>query len=916
MNLFKLLYSAGITILYCLSASLSIATDGGGVDARPVHEELIQSEPQKTVTVVFRVTNRSDEERELIAHTEFPDRWYSIIEEFPFRLDAQRSDIRLVSFFIPQSTMAGKYTVTYYVSDRNSPAVGDFHTIHLIVKPVVRVVARLLEAPERVIAGDEYHCTFSIENASNVENHVTLSVKSGEDIPFTLETSELVLEPGESKQVPVNVVTDESLRRRLSHRLELTARLVGNGEMTVKARSFVEILPRITGMDEIYNKIPVQFTLRSKFEDDAFDLQAEFAGKGTLDEENARRIEFLLRGVDIRGRSGLGERDEYYFNFLSSDFDLFLGDKSYRLSPLTEYFRYGRGIESALDIHPFRIGGYAFETRWTEPGEREIAGYVDFSLRDTHQVGFNFLHKEGEEEEGDIYSLETSIEPMESIDVDIEYALGRIDGKARAGAGMVEVDGHHERVSYNARLIQAAPDYPGYYRNRRYISGFVILPIHDRASLSSGYRQEKVNLDLDPDYGGALMEHFCNLGLYYRFTGGTSVNLGARYRTRRDRLPDPQFDYRKGTGVVTVAHSFNKLSFNTSVETGTVDDRSSDTRTTAGRCRFSTSFRPTERQVYSGYVDYSTDRRGIEAEEGTIFAGVNSSLRLRERAFFNFGYQSRDNTTGVSRRTENARMQWTYRFLHGGEVSVTGYYSATHPSDRKGEHAWMLEYMLPFGLPVTKKRDIGRVTGQVYDEETRRPIEGVVLRIGRATAITDRDGYFLFPALKPGTHYLTMNTNEIGPGLMTVQKIPMELSVRGGRETGVRVGIIRAAVISGKMRIYRQNGDRWAFWGNQKNGPGPGEGLANIPVEIGNGTETKRRITDGEGNFEFETLLPGEWTLTFQKDRLPEYYYVEKDISSITLQPAERKILLIEVLAKKRTINGISDGGVLIEEVR
>jgi len=150
-----------------------------GVQVRISGQELFETEPKNVVTTTFEVTNTSDENLEFISEVRLPKGWKLIIPSFPFRLAPNGTEIRLVSFFIPQTALAGKYEIIYRVSSVKYPSISDFARIFVKVLPVTKLQAEFLQAPESVIAGEPYEAIFSVINASNTENRVVIKVQSG-----------------------------------------------------------------------------------------------------------------------------------------------------------------------------------------------------------------------------------------------------------------------------------------------------------------------------------------------------------------------------------------------------------------------------------------------------------------------------------------------------------------------------------------------------------------------------------------------------------------------------------------------------------------------------------------------------------------------------------------------------------------
>jgi len=160
--------------------------------------------------------------------------------------------------------------------------------------------------------------------------------------------------------------------------------------------------------------------------------------------------------------------------------------------------------------------------------------------------------------------------------------------------------------------------------------------------------------------------------------------------------------------------------------------------------------------------------------------------------------------------------------------------------------------------------------------------------------------------------------------------------VKDGKEIEVKLGVVRSASLSGKIVVYgllnndnftnedANNGQCYVIGdGNKGNGNSNHSdeeelielyGLANILVELTNGSETQRCITDRNGHFRFEDLCPNKWILKVFDHNLPSHHYLKEDTFEFELKPGDKKEMLIEVLPKKRTIRIIEQGEIILEE--
>jgi hypothetical protein len=382
----------------CILISASARSEERAVQVNPAGADTLQTKPRQIVTAAFQVANVGKQRREYLAHVELPRGWQLVTQESPFQLAPGETDLRLVTFFPPSTAPADTYRITYSVEDRAAPSIRDSRAITVVVLPVAGLKASLLQAPQYVVAGEEYEATFQIINEGNSPSTVAVKVESSDEFPVKVDAEPVQLGPGDSARLTASVKTDPEIRRELSHRLRFTATAPGpeDQEVSASARSFVDVIPKVTGVEDPFHRLPVMARLRGLTESNQRDeqgLQAEVAGSGTLDEEGTKHIDFLFRGPDLEKKSFLGERDEYRLSYETEKYGIHLGDRPYSLSPLTESFEYGRGVEGNLNLGKVGLGAYRQESRWLDPKEEQTAAHVNYRVHENYQFGLNYLKK-------------------------------------------------------------------------------------------------------------------------------------------------------------------------------------------------------------------------------------------------------------------------------------------------------------------------------------------------------------------------------------------------------------------------------------------------------------------------------------------------------------------------------------------
>ena len=227
----------------------------------------------------------------------------------------------------------------------------------------------------------------------------------------------------------------------------------------------------------------------------------------------------------------------------------------------------------------------------------------------------------------------------------------------------------------------------------------------------------------------------------------------------------------------------------------------------------------------------------------------------------------------------------------------------------------------------------------MYDIEhpQQKSIPDAIISVNGATAVTDKKGNFKFPSLKPGTYHIRVDQEAIGFNRVTVQKTPLEITVQGGIETEINFGVVRSATLKGRVAVFASKAEGENNYDNESSPEGKdhdnpsGElvieasgrtagskmvedyALAGILVEMKSESGIHRRVTDKKGQFLFEDLRPGNWTLTVYENNLPEYHYLEQDTFDLHLKPGSEGELLVKVLPQMRSINIIDAGELSIE---
>ncbi len=228
--------------------------------------------------------------------------------------------------------------------------------------------------------------------------------------------------------------------------------------------------------------------------------------------------------------------------------------------------------------------------------------------------------------------------------------------------------------------------------------------------------------------------------------------------------------------------------------------------------------------------------------------------------------------------------------------------------------------------------------GRIFDAE--KPggpgIGRAIVKANDATAATDANGQFQFSDIPPGTYRVSLDRRSIGLDRVVTSKMPAIVEVKEGQTAEVQLAVTRSSEIDGKISVYviRASGAGPAenpedtFSGGSTvglvaAGPKAGEdalvesgSLPDVLVEISDGSETLRTLTDAKGDYSFEGIRPGNWKLKVYDNNLPAFHRIENGQRSLALNPGDKKTVDIKVLPMARAMKVIDQGTIELSTER
>ncbi|HDQ44240.1 MAG TPA: hypothetical protein ENN17_01910, partial [bacterium] len=924
-----------LACIFLFSSAVGLTGAEKGVEVRPADDHWINTASKQIASAAFRIRNLTEVETEFEPELSLPTGWRPVVDELPFTMGPDASEVRIVSFQIPASAAAGQYTVTYRVASRRDPSVQDEFGIGVHVMAVRDFRVRLLNPPDHAFAGDTSAVQFMIENGSNVTDTLRIRFEINAKWTAWTDAETVVLRPGEHRIVTARIAVPVSVTRESRQTLRLSGFSPADPELPVLRQTHtLRIIPRDPVREDLHHRLPVDVGVKllGNWENGRFahDYQIDIHARGALDEAGKQKAAFRYRAPDMYDTSPLGQRDEIFARFENDRFLVFAGDGRYTLSTLTEKQRYGRGAEVGFTLNNWIGGGMAYRDRWTQDRSRVGAGYLGYRVTDTWLVKTHFMSKERRGRTAVLASIAASGQPFVNTTVELEAATGRREDEDSKNAYHAKIRGRTERFQYHAELIKTDNGFPGYYSTLDMGMAGLTWKLNDRVQFFIQSRQSSdYYLLLDGRYA-EVRGRYTSAMIQYRMSRSASLRLGGINVSRTDRQPEPKFDYADHTGRFEMNAGFHDFSIHARTEMGRTQNRLTGLDALTQRYLLSLRYQPSSRASVNVNAGYDESRRVLDRRSTVVSLGLTADWQFTSVSKLTLRMQNATSPDQIYTDRDMFDLTLTHRFPNRHWIELRARHTLLRGTEDTRDAALLAEYHVPVGVPIRRKANIGSLSGRVIDAETGMPAENIWLRINGATAVTNKEGIFRFSALTAKTYYLSLDRSNIGLNRIATQKMPMQIDIAGGVEQQIHLSLVQAARLSGRIVVYRvvnDSSDHFsasrmdqhldAYYvsgsGNGANGNGNGKngtaavtngkvklvedyGLSNTLVTLSRDDEEFRLLTGPDGAFVFDGLRPGTWLIRFGESTLPEYHQYKQKEFLVTLEAGEIRDLNAEVM--------------------
>ncbi len=865
---------------------------GSGIRVENVSPPFIEAEPHNIISATFRVTNLTDTERELNADVNLPAGWHLVTPVPPFRLVPFEEKYVFVAVSIPRGVMAGLFEVSVDVTTTGFFGISDHASIMVSLLAVAEIELHAVPGRVSALAGDTYAQNFILTNNSNAASRFEIKTESDKPWNITTVPESFTLKPGEAREIIVTTRTPSDIPREDQHRLTLIADALDldHGTVSAKARAATIIYPSSLQGD-LYYSLPGTASILIASNDDN-DIGAQLIIDMQGDLGNGRYGEFHLTQPyysDWRGWRFLQE-DTILMRYINGDKGYFsLGDETLSITPLTELYFYGRGLDFEIAAGDFNFRGFASKRRSAYRPEQIFGAQVSTRAgEDTELTLTAYTRKEVDVNPADgtsgresmTWSFAAASEPADGVSLEAEYGISNSDigdgrGCQSEDAYRVSADISADKFVFDGELVHASDGFPGYWQGTDLARAYASYNICDKLSVYGSWSDRKWSIAGNPALPHPEQR---NAEFGFNWLAGDLGRITAyRYESRR-----------RDTNLFSYDEERDKFSFQLSKQLG-------DFSLTA-RAGFGTSYDKLT-GAEDDFEQYQVMFTLLGLNDSVLTGGYNwdfeesafgSTTRSTDQMWLNADVRLSGNTSLDARFSSidipnQPKVNWLKtRIEHElGGGKLLQFMSQWHNGAVADTLELAVKVTFPIAIPIPILPRSGRVEGHVcLISDEPRPIPDVVVVIGTEKVATDENGHFVFPSLAEGQYELTFERATLDLDLVPSIAMPVIIDVDAGKTILVDVPIVESAAISGQVSLLIE--------------PRPKSTKAETVAEgkrvllvLENDGERFERYADNDGGFVFSDLRPGHYKLFLANAEMPIFHELSPGEYEFDLAPGD-----------------------------
>lgn len=886
--------------IWAALVTLFITTGAANAQVTQVLSNLPEGEilPGKTQTIVLNLTNQTNDTLDLRLDLDIPKPLRALIFNKKVTLMPNKSQPILVPISIPRATTSGNYALTFGVT-LNGKRITSQKTTFAIAK-ITDVKVELIEYPSYARSIDTIRARFMIMNNGNSTEVLTLVSKNG------------IIKAKNSQAIPADstifidmwILNDPKTYEVEDQLIDLFCNIADINQ-SVGDQEIIKVYPARTVKVDPFFRYPINvnasyFTQNTNGEYYNSILQYQISGKGPLDVDKVHNLNFAYRGPGAVRITRIGNFSQKFVHYNSRKTNVFIGEKTYGLSELTENFRFGTGIEFNTTIqNKVSFGGYYNRPIFQPEIREQFGSFIAFHTPKQYKFRINSLNN---------YLREGQTINLTSFQVDLtNYTDWRFNAEVsrsfsegedgNAAAYNTNININKFRISSNG--LYADKNFKGYYNNSLNL-GLNASYSFEKISFQVNGNYSNSNPNLDTVFSVAPISFFMSTGFLSRISKAFDIQFLGVYREKTDRLASKNFDYTEKRLRLTMGFKRGKFSSRFLTEAGnTTNKLAVGNETSFGYdAQLQLSYRPRPNFWLSSFSQYLNNNRFSTETERYLLYGVDANIRYGKKFTMTCEFQNNFLIEDLYNDRNLLNFKMGYEITPKQTIQATANYGILHQAPVRRDWFLSANYNLRLGVPMVRTMALGSLEGRLVNGGVNS-VDNVVLMLDGQLITTNSDGSFSFNNVRPGVHQLYIDRATIGVRDLPDQKLPLEVEVFAEKTTKVSITMTRSAKVTGKITMEKVRMTQ-SSKGELK--------FPSIIVEASMGDESLLTRADADGNFVFGSLRPGTWKIRMVPTYWKDDFVIKTPYIQLDLEAGQDETVDMTITPKVRQIQFFNQG--------
>ncbi|CAA7197574.1 COG1470 family protein [Chryseobacterium potabilaquae] len=863
-------------------------------------------QPGTSTSISFTLENITSDVKiyDIFITSSSPD-IFPILNKNELELAPQEKTAYIIPLRISAEAAEGIYSVTLKGIEKNKKD-GFIKTSQIVISAHRKITLTSIDFPEFIKAGEIIKTSFLLKNDGNVNESLILESKNG----YIEENPIQILSPGESKMIQVNKITDSNLGKNEYQNINLSVYNIDNPNEIQSVYTSTKVISIKPSEDDVYHRLPVFTSLsyigmqdKGSFKDG---FQGEIYGKGSLDKNNKSLIEFRAISKNPVEFNSFTQYEEYFINFKHDNIYFHLGDKNYSASFLTEFSRYGRGVELRYDLKKMSFGGFYNHPRFFKDIKDEFNVYSKYLLGNQSEISVGYLYKIPRLKE-DSFSftnmrldsnahlpyLTGKFNISKNIEISGEVSYSKTN-KTNGTGYMAQTFLKFEKINGNLTYIKTSPEFSGYFSNTRTFNGNIQYRITNNINIFTNYIQDIKNFQRDTLYLAAPYRKSFQYGVQYKYLSNGSLMIYSGFQKYQDRLEPKQFDYYENFFRIAVNQQIGIFQLNIEAQFGKTENYLSLFKGTSnfytanlGFEKFKTSF-----NLYASYAN--TSRYQMQRDK-QLYYGARILSRISDKTNFSLFYQNNYIPEEYYNDRNLFEVLFHQQLFPKHSLDISGRYTLQHGQVGNKDFIFSLRYTLQLNTPTQKIAEYTSLSGNIQNLGVKKT-EGIKLKLGDYLSITDKNGNYVFKNIIPGDYLLEIDRSTVEINAITNISLPTSI-ILTNKENIFNLGLTLAANIQGNIKLSEEGKSSTKVHSEIEK-----KKEKSIIIEVTNGEETYRKIAYINNPFDFTYLRPGEWKVKVYRNGLDKRYKIVMSTFQFTLTPSQTQDVTIHIVKQQNEI--------------